>query len=385
MTTSLDDDLRAMYAARSAHLPDLGPGLDHVRVVRVDAPTGPRGPRWMVGVAAAALVAVGVGGVLMLQRPRELRVSTSTVAPPAPLAGPGRLTVDKVPDGLALFDASEGIVADGGSQPITRIYATEGNAPEEGPYVRVDGMNAAVVTPGIADGAESVDVGGVSGHRWEADGVVHVVFQRGSDAFAVVTHDIDAPVAVAASARMAADGSGPVIDATLLPAGVSATSAGVMDEIRFIATDLTREPITSVHWMRSVSGDRGVFLRSWAEQPDQFLLHRVEAAYHSYATVDVGRWQAVQVSLTDPNPLTTVMWNDGTRTYVVSGWATVHADPVPADEVLAVARALRPATEQEWREMKVTATRNQREMQEQVATTTTTVVSAERPSSTSGG
>lgn len=344
MNDTLEDELRSMYRRHGSHLPTHGPGLDRADAVNV-LPLHPpeRRGRRLVLVAAASVAVLGAVGALWVikHRPIGPAATTDIVPPvstvPAP-STPGRWTLDAPPDGLQLSNVSDGRSVAGGDQFVTRIYASASLTPELDPLVLLTSYPDGVGSPVIPGNAVAVDVGGLVGKHWTNSGRDVIAVQRAGFWYQLETSGITNAAALAATAHRAPDKYGAVIDATLLPPGVSEAGVGTVEEIRFFNTDVLTNSIPSVHW-ETLSRDAGVFYQSIVESAAQFPLHRIEYAYTRITDIAVNGHPATTLV---GDGFVTVTWNDGQRTIIVTGYN------VQADVVINVATSLRPASDYEW-------------------------------------
>ena len=346
MNDTLEDELRSMYRRHGSHLPTLGPGLDYAQPVKLRPLHSPerRGRRLTVVAAASATLLVGVGGLWAIRnRPIE-PAATDTVAPastvPAP-STPGRWTLDNPPEGLRLTSVRDERSLADSNQFVTRIYASSSLTPELDPVVLLTSYPDEVGSPSIPDDAVDVDVAGVVGKQWTNSARDMLAVQRAGFWYVLETSGITDAVALAATAERASDNHGAVIDATLLPLGVTEAGVGSVEEVRFFNTEVLSHSIPSVHW-ETPSRDGGVFYQSIVESPAQFPLHRIEYAYTTISDITFNGHPATTLV---GDRFVTVTWNDGRRTVIVTGYN------VQADVVIKVAASLRPASDLEWQLM----------------------------------
>ena len=350
MNDTLEDELRSMYRRHGSHLPTHGPGLDRADAVKVLPLYPPEQPgrRLVLVTAASVAVLVGVGLLLSINhRPIE-PATTDTVPPastvPAP-STPGRWTLDAPPDGLQLTNVSDERSPAVGTQFVTRIYASASLTPELDPLVVLTSYPDGVGSPVIPGNAVAVEVGGLVGKRWTKSGRDVIAVQRAGFWYLLETSGITDAIALATMAHRAPNNYGAVIDATLLPPGVSEAGVGTVEEVRFFNTDVLVKAIPSVHW-ETPSRDAGVFYKSIVESAAQFPLHRIEYPYTSITDITVNGHPATTLV---GDRFVTVTWNDGQRTIIVTGYN------VQADVVLSMATSLRPASDLEWTTMAVRA------------------------------
>lgn len=343
MNDTLEDELRSMYRRHGSHLPTHGPGLDHAEAVKVLPLHSPErhGRRLLLVAAASVALLVGVGGLLAIRhRPIE-PAATDTVPTastvPAP-STPGHWTLDAPPDGLQLTNVSDGRSLAASDQFVTRIYASASLTPELDPLVLLTSYPDGVGSPVIPGNAVSVDVDGVVGRQWSKSGRDVIALQRAGFWYLLETAGITDIAALAATAQRSSDNHGAVIDATLLPSGVTEAAVGAVEEVRFFNTEVLANSIPSVHW-ETPSRDAGIFYQSIVESPAQFPLHRIEYAYTSITDITVNGHPATTLV---GDGFVTVTWNDGQRTVIVTGYN------VQADVVINVATSLRPASDYEW-------------------------------------
>jgi hypothetical protein len=343
MNDTLEDELRSMYQRHGSHLPTHGPGLDHAGAVRVQSLHSPQrhGRRLVLVAAASVALLVGVGGLWAIRRPPIEPAAVDTVPPastvPAP-STPGRWTLDAPPDGLQLTSVSDQRPPAGSDQFVTRIYASSSLTPELDPFVVLTSYPGEVGSAVIPDSAIDVDVAGVVGKGWSTSGRDVLAVQRAGFWYLLETSGITDAAALATTAERSPDNHGAVIDATLLPSGVTEAGVGAVEEVRFFNTGVLANSIPSVHW-ETPSRDAGVFYQSIVESPAQFPLHRIEYAYTSITDITVNGHPATTLV---GDGFVTVTWNDGQRTVIVTGYN------VQADVVINVATSLRPASDYEW-------------------------------------
>lgn len=367
MNNTLENELRSMYRRHGSHLPTQGPGLELANRVTVQNHSPEqRGHRVLVAAVSIAVLGSAAGLWAMSQRPIESAdsidsvPSTSGSSSPSSSAvfTPGRWTMDVPPVGLKLTNVSDGRPSAGSDHYVTRIYASTSVTPERGPFVVLLSYPDDVGSPSIPNDATSVDVGGFAGTQWTKSGRNVIVVQRDGFWYQMETSRIANAVALATTAQQALDGSGAVIDDSLLPSGVLPLGVGSVEEVRFLTTSALANPIPNAHW-ETTSRDAGVFYESIVESPAQFPLHRVEYPYTSITDIVVNGHPATTLV---GDRFVTVTWNDGQRTMIVTGYN------VEADVVLTAATALRPASDAEWQLMEASA------VQAQVGAPTATTV-----------
>lgn len=364
MNDTLEDELRSMYRRHGSHLPTHGPGLDRADSVKVfpRQPTDQRGRRLVLVAAASVAVLGGVAGAWVItHRPIEPAATTHTAQPVSttpPPSTPGHWMLDAPPDGLQLSDVSDERSAAGSDQFVTRIYASASLAPELDPVVVLTSYADGVGSPDIPASAVAVDVGGLVGKQWTNSGRDVIAVQRAGYWYQLETSGIINAAAMAATAQRAPDNYGAVIDAALLPPGVSEAGVGTIEEVRFFNTDVLANSISSAHW-EMPTRDAGVFYQSIVESAAQFPLHRIEYPYTSITDITVNGHPATTLV---GEGFVTVTWNDGQRTTIVTGYN------VQADVVLSVATSLRPASDHEWLSMNARA-----QLAQAVASSATTI------------
>ncbi|HQV57720.1 MAG TPA: hypothetical protein PKV27_06890 [Ilumatobacteraceae bacterium] len=135
--------------------------------------------------------------------------------------------------------------------------------------------------------------------------------------------------------------------------------------------------VTSGHWEIGNDYSAGYFYQAIAESAADFALHRIEYPYSMLTDIDIHGHAAVLATGPAANPFTSVMWNDGQRTFVVGGYGGVSSD-----DTMAIARALRPATEVEWRTLQQETVDRMKQRQQQadsIGGATTTILAPSTP------
>jgi hypothetical protein len=377
MTNTLEDNLRSMYHDRSAHLPTDGPGLDAPAVVALHrAPVARRRGTWLA--VAAALVVGTIGGVVAT-RHQTARIGTNDTGTDPRTAG--RLTFDPIPPGFAVGWVDDGTGKRGGlpvpdpkdQRDITRIYARPTATPETGPVLIVDSYGDDYgVLEDYPSTARSIDVGGTPGKQWERDGRSFIAVHRDGYWFNLKSSGVSNPVAVAAGMRRASDNYGAVVDPAALPEGVVELAAGRRGSADSVFNAAAMEnPTPFVSW-GSTTSNAGLSYVSFVESPSEFLARRVSFGYSSMSDISIddhaGVLFTVSVDFGARSTDVKLVWNDGHRTVLMT------ASNVPADDVVAAARSLRPATADEWRAMKSEAKRTQLAQEEAIAKSDATSV-----------
>ena len=149
-------------------------------------------------------------------------------------------------------------------------------------------------------------------------------------------------VAAARTVHVSPDGHGSVIDETALPAGVTERGTGFVSEIWFISTLAATHPIPEAHW---TDGSGELWYRSF-EDPAMSPLGRFGFDTATDTTVN-GQpgYVATVAPAHQQGTVASVMWSDGTRTFLLA------SNKIGAAQLQTLAAALRPATDAEWAAM----------------------------------
>jgi hypothetical protein len=321
--------------------------------VRAPRPSPSRGWRAAVAIATAAAII----GALWLATSRPGADPDATGLPDAttPGAADGHMTLDSVPSGWRFETASDSVYPDTADFVIQRIYATSDTAPETLPALVLSSMGD-VGEPMVGSPAESVTVQGAPGRLSASAGGGQSLFfgpVDGHNYLLVGYHVTRAELITAANTvQRSPDDYGAVIDAAALPAGVSERGAGFVSEIWFISEQAAAHPIPQAHW---TDGTGALWYRSF-EDPDMPPLGRfgfdavtdttVNGNPAYVATVEV---DPLALATGQPRPpaasVASVTWSDGTRTFLLA------SNSIGAEQLLGLAAALRPATDDEWTQM----------------------------------
>jgi hypothetical protein len=343
-----------MPVAFDMSLPDLLPddrlvddGMVLVTSERRPSRTSTR--RWRA--TAAFVAAAAIVGTLWVVTSRPAELPAAVDVPTTGAAG--HMTLDTPPPGWGFEYASDSIDTSGSDRVVQRIYATASPTPETGPALVLTSMSAAYGKPGVfgATAIEhpdriSVDVQTAAGELTPSDGGGRSLTFGPLDGFNYLLTGYhisqDELVAAANTVHVSPDGHGSVIDQTALPAGVAERGTGLVSEIWFISTLAATHPIPEAHWTDSFGE---LWYRSF-EDPAMTPLRRFGFDNVTDITVN-GQpgYVATVAPAYPPGTVASVMWSDGTRTFLLA------SNRIGAAQLQTLAAALRPATDAEWAAM----------------------------------
>jgi hypothetical protein len=310
------------------------------------------------------VLVVGAVRVVVATRHRTDQIATNDTGTDPRTAG--RLTFDPVPAGMKVGWVDDGVRKGGGlpipdpkdQREIARIYARPTATPEAGPVLIVTSYgDDSGRLENYPSTARSIDVGGATGKQWGRGGRNFMAVHRDGYWFHLEWSGVADPEAIAAGMRRSPDNYGAVIEPAVLPAGVVELAAGKQGSADSVFNAAAMEnPTPFVSWGGYLSKP-GLSYVSLVESPREFLARRVSFGYSSIADVVIngnpGVLFTVASDVPQPTVLVKLVWNDGRRTVLLT------ASNVASDEVVAMARSLRPATDEEWRAMKSDAKRAQ--------------------------
>ncbi len=305
--------------------------------------------RWRAAAGFAAAAAI-VGALwIVTSRPADVPVAVDVPT----IGTAGHMTLDAPPPGWRFGLASDSIDTSGSDRVVQRIYATAGPAPETGPALLLTSMPASVGAPGVfgswdanPTGRIFADVQGTAGQLTQSDGGgQNVTFGplNGYNYLLTGYHvSRDELVAAANTVHVSPEGHGSVIDETALPAGVTERGTGFVSEIWFISTLAATHPIPEAHW---TDGSGELWYRSF-EDPAMSPLGRFGFDTITDTTVN-GQpgYVATVAPAHQQGTVASVMWSDGTRTFLLA------SNKIGAAQLQTLAAALRPATDAEWSAM----------------------------------
>lgn len=302
-------------------------------------------------VATYAVVATRDNGDEVASMPNSSTVATTNADEGG--SSEGRLGLDPA-TGFVVLTAEDwmpsGLLDPQTMEPTfqTRIYATAQADPEAGPALVM------IASPGFDDGPEpptppgAIDVGvgdgagelfdgggGAKGLQFRSDGYFYQL-----RSFNLTNAEL---IAAAESASPSPDGNGAVIDASALPTGVSEQFVG-WSESMFVSAEASRLVAPRAEFGDPETGAT-VMYASFAD-PDLFRLNRL-AGYSSITSYDVNGAPAFVGSF-GQREFSSVVWRRGQRTFVLTGAGVDEA------QMLELARALHPVSDEEW--MVMTAT-----------------------------
>jgi hypothetical protein len=305
--------------------------------------------RWRA--AATFVAAAAIVGTLWIVTSRPTDVPVAVDVPTIGTAG--HMTLDAPPPGWGFELASDSIDTGDGDRVVQRIYATAGSAPETDPALLLTSMSAAVGAPGVFGVADTqdpnrifADVQGTAGQLTQSNGGGQSLTfgpVNGYNYLLTGYHvSEDELVAAANTVHVSPDGHGSVIDETALPAGVTERGTGLVSEIWFISTLAATHPIPEAHW---TDGSGELWYRSF-EDPAMAPLGRFGFDTVADTTVNGHSGYVATVSPTHQQAtVASVMWSDGTRTFLLA------SNKIGAAQLQTLAAALRPATDAEWAAM----------------------------------
>ncbi|BAN01564.1 hypothetical protein [Ilumatobacter coccineus] len=355
MNMQLDPHVKAVFDDIVAHTPDIGP-TPTGDVVHLDPGPSHQGRRWLA-VAAAAIVVVGVGALVAVQRPGpdtpDVAPATQPPAAVADLAPGSPLVFDETPAALqnATFSAGNrfepataGDLAGTTDVPelVRRWYTGDAAQPELSPWIAVDSYPADQMSPDVPPDAEQITVQGVDGHIYSTPVTTGTSLEFAVDeATYVLTagHLTDGDLLLAAEhVRLADDGYGAVIDPAGLADGLTERGAGTMIETFFISRQAFEHPIPQTHWD---TADTNVWVSALTEDPALLPLQRL--GYATVTDTTVHGQPAYLTSLGDYQPeYRGVTWSENGITYLLG------SNGFDDDTIIEYANLLRPATSNEW-------------------------------------
>lgn len=316
--------------------------------------------------AAILIVVVGVAATTLVVRTEDngdpARDATSPIATTPPTTalleiGEVKLTVEYLPDGMFLNHAQanpDTFVAPEQTSvpefqnyvPVTRFYAVDHAAPESAPVIVVtyDVWGSSTISP--HPGAEPIEVNGMSGEVWQfspdAEQLVfgpldgHPVFV---DGYNVSREQL---LQAAAAVQISADKQA-TIPAEALPPGATELAAGLTGKSPLLSPIEYSEGVTTfVNWSDDVN-DRTMVMETAAETPG--LIGASRLGYQSVSDIEVGGRHGFLATSPEGEA---ILLSDGDRVVFISS----HG--LSADELIAVAESLRPATPDEWEDMTAT-------------------------------
>ena len=353
MNLQLDPHVKAVFDDIVAHTPDIGPtpsgeirssGTDHI-----DA-----GRRWSA-VAAAAVLVIGVGAVIAVQRTQSRSTDDVPVTQPS-----GDEAADRAPGGMMLLDPLPAALSDAdvsafpGPPPVAvpvapeqgwirRWYTTTMERPELAPHLDVSSVSAAhQIPPPNVDEATVVTVQGVDG--WLYDDLSgpgrSVSFHDGQTMFVLTGYQLsDDELLVAAENAVAADdgGVGAVIDSAALPPGLVERAVGTVFEKDFLPLEIQRHESPTIRWD---TDDVSVWLKTVTEDPALVPLHRL--GFDTVTDTTVRDHPAFVTSIAEQPSYVGVTWSENGITYLLG------SNGLDQDSVVGYAHLLRPATRAEW-------------------------------------
>lgn len=358
MNMQLDPHVKAVFDDIVAHTPDIGP-TPSGDVVNLGPGPSHQGRRWLA-VAAAAIVVVGVGALVAVQR---LDSETPDVAPatqpPAPVAdlAPGSpLVFDETPVALqnATFSAGNRFepAASGELTGTTEVhelvrrwYTSDAAQPELSAWIAVDSFSADQMSPDVPPEAEQVTVQAVDGHIYSTPVTTGMSLEFAVDGTTYVLtagHLTDGDLLLAAEhVRLADDGYGAVIDPAGLVDGLSERGAGTMIETFFISRQALERPIPQTHWD---TADKNVWVSALTEDPALLPLQRL--GYATVTDTTVHGQPAYLTSIGDYQPeYRGVTWSENGITYLLG------SNGFDDDTIIEYANLLRPASSSEWEQL----------------------------------
>ncbi|MAT06705.1 MAG: hypothetical protein CL424_16840 [Acidimicrobiaceae bacterium] len=351
----LDPHVKAVFDDIVAHTPDIGP-TPSGDVVHLHPGRSPQGRRWLA-VAAAAIVVVGVGALVAIQRPDA---ETPDVAPATQPPSPGVETAAVAPGGMMLFDplpetlANAVVTADPGPDPVAipaaperdwvlRWYTATMDQPELHPHLEVRAVSTNhPIEPLTVDDATAITVRG--GDGWLYDDPFRsgrsVAFHDGETMFVLTGYQLsDDDLLLAAENTFLADSSsvGAVVDSAAVPAGLVERAVGTGFESQFLPLESQQHPSPMMHWG---AGEISVFLQTITEDSALVPLHRL--GYDTVTDTTVHDQPAFVTTIASQPTYVGVTWSQNGITYLLGSNGLV------SDLAVDYANRLRLATSSEW-------------------------------------
>lgn len=350
MNMQLDPHVKAVFDEIVAHTPDIGPAPSD-EATSTDPRRSDGGRRWLP-IAAAAVVLVGVGAIVVVQRPGSDTPATQPTTPRADVVDPapgGVMLLDPLPETLADADVSALPGPDPVATPVApdqdwirRWYTTTIDRPEQSPHLDVSSLSTTQPVPPVADDATSVTVRGVDG--WLYDDPFgpgrSVAFHDGQTMFVLTGYQLsDDELLFAADNTVLADASsvGAVVDSGALPAGLTERAVGTVFEKHFLPLEIQQHENPTIRWD---AGDVSVWMESIVEDPALVPLHRL--GYDTVTDTTVRNQTAFVTTITAQPAYVGVTWSENGITYLLG------SNGLTADTVVDYANRLRPATRDEW-------------------------------------
>ena len=355
MNMQLDPHVKAVFDDIVAHTPDIGP-TPSGGVAHLDPGRSPQGRRWLA-VAAAAIVVVGVGALVAVQRPDS---ETPDVAPATQPPSPGAETAAVAPGGMMLFDplpdglANAVLTAEPGPDPVAvpvaperdwvrRWYTSAMDQPELHSHLEVASVfTTQQIDPPTVDDATAVTVQGVEG--WLYDDPFgsgrSVVFHDGQTMFVLTGYQLsDDELLLAAENTGLADASsvGAVVDSAALPAELVERAVGTAFESHFLPLESQQHPSPLMHWD---AAETSVWLQTITEDPALVPLHRL--GYDTVTDTTVRDQPAFVTTIASQPSYVGVTWSENGITYLLGSLG------LGRDTLIEYANLLRPATSSEW-------------------------------------
>ena len=359
MNMQLDPHVKAVFDDIVAHTPDIGP-TPSGDVVNLGPGRSNQGRRWRA-VAAAAIVVIGVGALVAVQRPDsetpDVAPATQPPAPVADLAPGSPLVFDETPVPLqnATFSASNrfepaawGELTGTTDVPdlVRRWYTSDAAQPERAAWIAVDSFSADQMSPNVPPDAEQVTVQGVDAQIYSTPVMTGTSLEFTVDGTTYVLsagHLTDGDLRSAAEhVRPADDGYGAVIDSAGLADGLTERAAGTMIETFFISRQALEHPIPQTHW--DAGEEKNVFVSALTEDPALLPLQRL--GYATVTDTTVHGQPAYLTSIGDYQPdYRGVTWSENGVTYLLG------SNGFDDDTIIEYANLLRPATSSEWAQL----------------------------------
>jgi hypothetical protein len=354
MNMQLDPHVKAVFDDIVAHTPDIGP-MPSGGVAHLEPGRSHQGRRWLA-VAAAAIVVVGVGALVAVQRPDS---DIPAVAPATQTPSPGTET-GAAPGGMMLFDplpdglANAVLTAEPGPDPVTvpagperdwvrRWYTSKMDQPELHPHLEVASVSTTQqIDPPAVDDATAVTVQGVEGWLYNDPfgSGRSVVFHDGQTMFVLTGYQLsdDELLVAAENTGLAGTGSfGAVVDSAALPAGLIERAVGTAFESHFLPLESQQHPSPLMHWD---AAEISVWLQTITEDPTLVPLHRL--GYDTVTDTTARDQPAFVTTIASQPTYVGVTWTENGITYLLSSLG------LGRDTIIEYANVLRPATSSEW-------------------------------------
>ena len=295
------------------------------------------------------------GGAPPLDAASLRRVLTSslatatTPAKPTTTAGDGRLALDPLPAGWSVESAYDRRTGSWMIDAISRIYASASATPErDASFTLVSSAAQVTLDPHGTDGVESIRVQGTAAQlKSVGQGSYQMTFGPVAGLGVSLTStgiDRRTFLAVAEAVAPSPDGQGLVLPPAARPAGLVERAVGTPSDPWLQPVAAFDAPIPGAHW---TDGRAYFWYTSMRADPSTLAIYRL--GNDDVSDTNVNGHPAFVASR---GTFRSAGWVDGDRIYLVGSNSTDGAGPgISTEQLLDLARKLRPATQGEWAAM----------------------------------